>query len=131
MTFLSPAPPIPLMDPAWPVRSHKPQFPPAFVDGGDIRNSILGSGCHLAGCRVRNSVLSPNVRVREGADIADSILFEDVEVGPGARLRKVIIDKHAVIPAGFEIGYEDVRDAGSFKISREGVRVVPKKWNPA
>jgi glucose-1-phosphate adenylyltransferase len=131
MTFLSPAPPIPLMDPAWPVRSHKPQFPPAFVDGGDIRNSILGSGCHLAGCRVRNSVLSPNVRVREGADIADSILFEDVEVGPGARLRKVIIDKHSMIPAGFEIGYDDGRDAGSFKISREGVRVVPKKWNPA
>jgi glucose-1-phosphate adenylyltransferase len=131
MTFLSPSPPIPLMDPAWPVRSHKPQFPPVFVDGGDIRNSILGSGCHLAGCHVRNSVLSPNVRVREGADIADSIIFEDVEVGPGAHLRKVIIDKHSVIPAGFEIGYDDGRDAGSFKISRDGVRVVPKKWNPA
>jgi glucose-1-phosphate adenylyltransferase len=131
MTFLSPAPPIPLMDPVWPVRSHKPQFPPAFVDGGDIRNSILGSGCHLTGCRLQNSVLSPNVRVRDGADIADSILFEDVEVGPGARLRKVIIDKHSVIPGGYEIGYDDGRDAGSFKISREGVRVVPKKWNPA
>jgi glucose-1-phosphate adenylyltransferase len=131
MTFLSATPPIPLMDPAWPVRSHKPQFPPAFVDGGDIRTSILGSGCHLAGCRVQNSVLSPNVRVRDGADVADSILFEDVEVGPGARLRKVIIDKHSVIPGGYEIGYDDARDAGSFKISREGVRVVPKKWNPA
>lgn len=131
MTFLTPAPPMPLLDPAWPVRSHKPQFPPAFVDGGDIRNSILGSGCHLQGCRVGRSVLSPNVRVREGADIADSIIFEDVEVGPGARLRKVIIDKHSVIPAGFEIGFNDARDAGSFKISRDGVRVVPKKWNPA
>jgi glucose-1-phosphate adenylyltransferase len=131
MTFLSPVPPIPLMDPAWPVRSHKPQFPPAFVDGGNILNSILGSGCHLSGCRVQNSVLSPNVRVREGADVQDSILFEDVEVGPGARLRKVIIDKHSVIPRDFEIGYDDARDAGDFKISREGVRVVPKRWNPA
>ena len=131
MTFLSSAPPIPLMDPGWPVRSHKPQFPPAYVDGGDIRSSILGSGCHLKGCRVRRTVLSPNVRVGEGADIADSILFEDVEVGPGARLRKVIIDKHSVIPAGYEIGFDDGRDAGSFKISRDGVRVVPKKWNPA
>ncbi len=80
---------------------------------------------------MRNSVLSPNVRVRAGADIADSILFEDIEVGPGARLRKVIIDKHSMIPGGFEIGYDNVRDARSFKISREGVRVVPKKWNPA
>jgi glucose-1-phosphate adenylyltransferase len=130
MTFLSSSPPMPLMDPSWPVRSHKPQFPPAFVDGGEIRNSILGSGCHLSGCRVRNSVLSPNVRIREGADVEDSIIFEDVAVGPGARLRKVIIDKHSVIPRGFEIGYDDGRDAGDFKISRDGVRVVPKRWNP-
>jgi glucose-1-phosphate adenylyltransferase len=130
MTFLSATPPVPLMDPSWPVRSHKPQFPPAFVDRGDIRNSILGSGCHLTGCRVRNSVLSPNVRVREGADVADSIIFEDVEIGPGARLQKVIIDKHSTIRGGIEIGYDAERDAASFKISRDGVRVVPKQWNP-
>ena len=130
MAFLGPAPPIPLKDPAWPIRSHKPQYPPAYVDGGDIRNSILGSGCVLTGCRVRRSVLSPDVRVGEGADIAESIVFEDVEVGRGARLRRTIVDKHAVIPPGFEIGADDERDARAFKISRDGVRVVPKRWVP-
>ncbi len=128
MAFLSPDPPSILKDPTWPIRTYKPQYPPAFVDGGTVKHSILGSGAELTAATVVNSILSPGVRVREKAEVQDSILLEGVEIGRGARLRKVIIDKSSVIPERFEIGFDAEADARNFKISKGGVRVVPKGW---
>ncbi|HVP90954.1 MAG TPA: sugar phosphate nucleotidyltransferase [Terriglobales bacterium] len=128
MAFLSPDPPSILQDPGWPVRTYKPQYPPSFVDGGAVKRSILGSGVELTAATVVNSILAPGVRVREKAEVSDSILLEGVEVGRGARLRKVIIDKASVIPERFEIGFDAEADARNFKISKGGVRVVPKGW---
>jgi glucose-1-phosphate adenylyltransferase len=128
MSFLNSVPPIRLSDPSWPIRSYKPQYPPAFIESGDVRTSILSAGDRIMGGRVGNSVFSQGVRIGPGAQIDDSILFEDVEVGPGARLRKVIADKRAVIPGGFEVGFDEGADSRFFKISREGVRVIPKNW---
>lgn len=128
MAFLGASPPVILRDPAWPVRTYKPQYPPAYVRGGDIRNSIVGSGCFLGRALIENSILSPGVRVGDGAEIRESILFEGVEIRPEARLRKVIIDKSATIPEGLDIGWDEEKDGRSFKISKEGVRVVPKGW---
>lgn len=130
MGFLSPSPPIPLKDPSWPIRSYRPQYPPAFIQNGDILQSILSSGCSIRGSKIRNSILSPGVRVLEGAEVEDSILFEDVEISRGARIRKVIIDKQSLIPEDFAIGFSDEDDARNFKISKEGIRVVPKNWKP-
>ena len=45
MDFLSPAPPIQLKDSSWPFRSYRPQYPPAFIENGDVQRSILSSGC--------------------------------------------------------------------------------------
>jgi glucose-1-phosphate adenylyltransferase len=128
MAFLSADAPSILQDPAWPVRTYKPQYPPAFVDGAAIKNSILCSGAVLTGCSVENSIISAGVRVKEKADIFASILFEGVTVGRGARIRKAIIDKFSVIPEKFEIGSDAEADAKTFKISRGGIRVVPKSW---
>ena len=128
MAFLSASPPLILKDPAWPVRSYRPQYPPTFISGCDLRSSIVGGGCVLADCRIVKSIIAPGVRVAPGAEIVDSILFEDIEIRRGARLRKVIIDKSSTIPEGFEIGYDADRDGRNFKISRTGIRVVPKGW---
>jgi len=128
MAFVSPAPPVILKDPAWPVRTYKPQYPPTFIAGGDIRASIIGAGCALIDCRVVNSIIAPGVRIEPGAEVADSILFEDVTVRRGARLHKVIIDKASTIPERFEVGFDADKDGRNFKISKAGVRVVPKGW---
>ncbi len=130
MAFLSPSPPLILKDPAWPVRTYKPQYPPAFVAGGELRSSIIGAGCSLIDCRIVNSIIAPGVRIGAGAEIADSILFEDVEVAPG---RPPAQGHHRqvtpMIPERFEIGFDAEKDGGDFKISRDGVRVVPKDWS--
>jgi len=129
MAFVSPAPPLILKDPAWPIRTYKPQYPPAYVSGCELRSSIIGAGCSLINCRIVNSIIAPGVRIGPGAEVADSILFEDVEVCRGARLNKVIIDKSATVPERHEIGFDAEKDGGDFKISRAGVRVVPKGWS--
>ncbi|OGD28666.1 MAG: glucose-1-phosphate adenylyltransferase [Candidatus Aminicenantes bacterium RBG_19FT_COMBO_65_30] len=128
MAFLSPSPPVILRDPAWPVRTYKPQYPPTFIAGGDLRSSIVGTGCTFTNCRIVNSIIAPGVRVEAGAEIADSIVFEDVHVRRGARLRKVIADKSSVIAERFEVGFDADKDGRNFKISRSGIRVVPKGW---
>ncbi len=128
MAFLGPSPPALLGGRTWPVRTYKPQYPPSFVEGGAIRNSVLCTGCVLARGLVENSIISPGVRIHEKAEVRDSILFEGVEVGRGAKLKKVIIDKFSVIPEAFEIGFNAETDARNFKISKAGIRVVPKGW---
>jgi len=128
MAFLSPDPPALLRDPARPVRTYKPQRPPTFISGADLRASIVGQGGTLADCRIVRSIVGPGARIEAGAEIADSILFDDVHVRRGARLRKVIIDKGSTIAERSEIGFDDEKDGRSFKISRTGVRVVPKGW---
>ncbi len=128
MAFLAPDPPGILRDPAWTVRTYKPQRPPACVSGGDLQATIISMGGSFTDCRIVRSVIGPGVRVEPGAEIVDSILFEDVTVRRGARLRKVIIDKGSTIAERFEIGLDAEKDGRNFKISRAGVRVVPKGW---
>jgi glucose-1-phosphate adenylyltransferase len=128
MAFLDPDRPLQLLDPAWPVRTYKPQSPATFIRNGEVLNSIIGDGARLVGCRVKSSVLSPNVTVHEGAEVVESILFEGVEVRAGARLKRVIIDKHATIPERLAIGFDEEKDSRAFKISRGGIRIVPRNW---
>ena len=55
-----------------------------------------------------------------------SILFDDVEVGRYARVRRAIVDKGVVIPPGMTIGYDPDQDRERFTVSEGGVVVVPK-----
>ncbi len=129
MAFLEPSSPGILRDPAWPIRTYKPQYPPTFVSGGDLRASIIGPGSSFTDCRVVHSIVGPGVRVDEGTEIVDSIVFGDAHIRRGARLRRALVDKGAVLPERFEVGFDADKDAGDFKISKGGVRVVPKGWS--
>ncbi len=59
------------------------------------------------------------------AHVEESILFEGVNVGRHARLRRVIVDKAVEIPPHTEIGYDPELDAKRFTV-QDGVVVVPK-----
>jgi glucose-1-phosphate adenylyltransferase len=56
----------------------------------------------------------------------ESVLFPDVDVGRGARLRKCIVDKGVRIPPGEQIGYDLERDRQRFVVSDGGVVVVSR-----
>ena len=54
------------------------------------------------------------------------MLFEGVEVGRHARIRRTIIDKGVVVPPGMRIGYDVDEDRKRFTVSESGIVVVPK-----
>src|SRR5216684_3061901 len=60
------------------------------------------------------------------ADVDESILFEGVNVGRHAQIRRAIIDKNVDIPQGLRIGYDPEEDRKRFFVSPQGIVVVPK-----
>jgi glucose-1-phosphate adenylyltransferase len=125
-----------LYDQQWPIRTHQLQYPPAkFVfaeekPGGRLGravDSMVSQGCIVSGGRVTHSILSPRVRINSFADIEDSILFEGVNVGRHARIRRAIIDKDVNIPQGLKIGFDPDSDrARGFQITDGGIVVIAK-----
>jgi glucose-1-phosphate adenylyltransferase len=124
-----------LYDSNWPIRTYQGQYPPAkFVFAQDYQggrmgvalDSIVCGGCIVSGGRVQNSVLSPNVRVQDHADIRESILMENVVIGEHCRVRRAIIDKDVTIPPHTEIGYNRDADAQRFTITESGLVVISK-----
>ncbi len=122
-----------LYDQEWPIHTHQPAYPPPkFVHTeGDRRgaayNSIVCQGAIISGGQVYRSIVSPGVRINSFALIEDAILFDGVEVGRNARIRRAIVDKDVRIPAGYEIGWNREADlARGFTITEDGIVVVAK-----
>lgn len=136
MDLLSCVPPLDLYQDSWPIRTYHGQHPPARMVPGDsgghgtIQNSMIGSGSIVVGSTVKDSILSARVRVADQAQITSSILFDSVKVGAGATLNRCIVDKHVEIPAGYQIGVNKEEDAKRFRVSENGVVVVPKTFTP-
>ena len=79
------------------VEGLKGDRPPIFIrQGARISRSFLSSGVVIEG-RVEGSILSPGVRVKKGAQVLNSIILHDGEIGAGAVLNRVILDKKVVI----------------------------------
>ena len=106
MDIVSVSPVFNLYDDAWPIRTHQRQYPPAkfvFAEAGrtgTALDSIVSMGCIVSGSTVKNSVLSPDVRVNSYSEIDASILFSHVNIGRHCRIRKAIIDRDVHIPEG-------------------------------
>jgi glucose-1-phosphate adenylyltransferase len=67
------------------------------------------------------------VRVNSWASVEDSILFDNVEIGRHARIRRAIIDKGVKIPERMEIGCDLDQDrARNFTVTDSGIVVIAK-----
>ena len=134
MDLLKPSPPLNLYQRDWAIRTYHGQNPPARMVPGEngkdglLANSILGSGTVIFGGIVRHSILAARVHVHEDAEVDDSILFDHVTVGQGAKLSRCIVDKGVRIPPGETIGIDPDKDRRRFRLSEKGVIVVPKEY---
>ena len=125
-----------LYDQKWPIRTHQGGFPPPkFVfgsDGQDPRigtaiDSIVCPGSIVSGATVKRSVIGPEVRINSFAEVTDSILFDRVQVGKNAVIRKAIIDKEVVIPDNAQIGLNaDLDRKRGFTVTESGLTVIGK-----
>jgi glucose-1-phosphate adenylyltransferase len=116
MDLRSVKPSLNLYNRQWPLRTASYMDAPAKFtfneDGrrGEAIDSIVSGGCILAGGRVVGSVLGRGVRVDSRAVVEDSIVFDNCEIGEGARVRRAILDKNVRVAPGDRIGYDMERD---------------------
>jgi glucose-1-phosphate adenylyltransferase len=111
----------------WPIFTTHPQQPPAkFVEGGMAQESIVSNGAIVANATVRQSILSPGVRVYAGAYVEGCVVMDNVSIGRGAVVRRAILDKNVVIPDGAHIGVDSEVDRQRYQVSPEGIVVLGK-----
>jgi glucose-1-phosphate adenylyltransferase len=102
-------PPLDLFDRTWLIHTRSEERSPAKMGPDALaRHSLVSHGCIVNGT-VLNSVLSPGVKVLEGATVRDSVILLDTEVGPGAVVDTAIIDKFVRVGAGAVVGTGDER----------------------
>jgi len=124
-------PELNLYDTRWPIWTYQAQLPPAkFVHNSDDRRglaveSLVSGGCLVSGAVFR-SVLFSGVRVHSYSSVNWSVLLPDVQVGRGARLTKVIVDRGCQVPDGLVIGESPEEDARRFHRSDNGVVLVTR-----
>jgi glucose-1-phosphate adenylyltransferase len=137
MDLVAVDPELNLYDTSWPLRSHQPHSPPpkfvfAQTDGptprvGQALDSLVCSGSIISGGTVRRSILGYNSHIHSWASVEDSILFDGVDVGRKARVRRAIIDKRVRIPDGASIGYDhDADRAAGYVVTESGIVVIGK-----
>ena len=133
MDLISVMPVFNLYNSEWPIHTQQVNLPPAkFVHDGEgnqgrTTDSIVSLGTVISGGVVERSVLSPNVRVHSRAQVSDSVLLDDVQVGRDCTVRRAILDKSVVVADGASIGVDRERDlARGFTVSETGITVVAK-----
>ena len=117
----------------WPIYTSTGYLPPAkFVHGmgdrvGEALNSAVSPGVVISGAQVHGSVLAPRVKVHSYATIVDSVIFDSVDIGRYATIRRAIIDKYCVVEEHAKVGIDHAHDlARGFHVSDNGIVVVPR-----
>ncbi len=117
----------------WPILTQVPSLPPAkFVhEAGDrvgrAIDSLISNGVVVSGGLVRQSVLSPGVRVNSWSTVERSVLMHNTKIGRHAVIRNAIIDKNVTVPEWAQVGVDKDRDrARGFVVSAGGITVVGK-----
>jgi glucose-1-phosphate adenylyltransferase len=117
----------------WPILTQVPSQPPAkFVhDFGDrigrATNSVVSNGVIVSGGLVRESVLSPGVRVNSWARVERAVLLHNTRIGRHAVVENAIIDKNVEVPENAVVGVDKEHDrARGFVVSEGGITVVGK-----
>ena len=132
MDLLGLEPEFDLYDKNWPVRTFHEQYPPIRMvttasGTGAVINSMISGGCVIEGARVERSILSPNVKIQDQAEIFNSVIMEGAVVGAKARIKNAIIDKEVVIRPRAKIGCDMELDRREFVLTTSGIVIVAKK----
>jgi glucose-1-phosphate adenylyltransferase len=91
---------------------------------GEAIDSIVSGGSILSGGRVVNSVLGRGIRVHSGADVQESVIFDNVDIGRKAKIRRAILEKNVRVPEGATIGYDLEHDRKFHHVTESGIVVV-------
>ncbi|MBN8896916.1 MAG: glucose-1-phosphate adenylyltransferase, partial [Rhodospirillales bacterium] len=123
-------PALDLFDREWPIWTYAEITPPAkFVHDevgrrGEAISSLVSGGCIISGAFLRQALLFTGVHVHSYARIENAVILPEADIGRGARLRNVIVEKGVRIPAGLVVGEDPDEDARRFRRTENGVCLV-------
>ncbi len=129
MEILGERPPLNLRNHHWPIRTATYSEPPATIlcgDGAGVEDSLIAEGCAVMGGEIRRAILGRNVLVHRDSLIEEAVINDRAEIGEGARVRRAILDKGAVVPPRARIGYDREADRKCYHVSESGITVVPR-----
>ncbi|MFQ3622633.1 MAG: glucose-1-phosphate adenylyltransferase [Acetobacteraceae bacterium] len=123
-------PDLDLYDQDWPIWTYAEVVPPAkFVHDevgrrGEAVSSLVSGGCIISGAAVHRSFLFTGVHVHSYASLSGAVLLPQVDVGRGARLTNVVVDRGVRIPPGLVVGEDPALDAQRFRRTGNGICLV-------
>ena len=128
LTRVEPA--LDLYDQSWPIWTYQEQVPPAkFVFNAEGRrgaavDSMISGGCIISGSLVERSLLFSSVRVHSYCSIDEAVILPNVQIGRGAELRRVVIDKGTHVPPGLRAGFDLEEDRKRFHVTEKGITLI-------
>jgi glucose-1-phosphate adenylyltransferase len=124
---LGPLPRFRIANPLWPIHGAAAGGLRARCDEATLRCSAVAADGIVGRAVLDHANLQRGVRVDDGAIVERSIVMEHATIGPGARLRDVIVEPGCEVPAGEAIGYDSACDGQRFEVSEKGVVVVTRE----
>jgi glucose-1-phosphate adenylyltransferase len=125
-------PDLDLYDNEWPIWTYAEMSAPAkFVHDEEERRgmavqSLVSGGCIVSGASLRRTLLFTGVHVHSYAQIDHAVILPHVQIGRGARLTRVIVDRGVQIPPGLVVGEDPMEDARRFRRTESGVCLITK-----
>lgn len=125
-------PKLDLYDHSWPLWTYAEVTPPAkFVHASDGRrgeavSSLVSGDCIISGSSIHRSLIFTGTRAHSYSALDQAVILPRCQIGRGARLSKVVVDRGVVIPDGLVVGEDPVLDAQRFRRTDNGVVLITK-----
>ena len=86
--------------------------------------SLVSGGCIISGSGLRRSLLFTGVHLHSHVKVENAVILPYVDVGQGARLQNVVIDRGVRIPPGLVVGEDPDLDAQRFRATEQGICLI-------
>jgi len=129
MGLLADTPALDLSDPRWVIHTRSEQRPPVHLaTDARVTSSLLCDGARVEGCVLR-SVIGPGVVVAKDAEVRDSIIMNDAQIGRGGQVDRAIVDEEVVIGEDARVGFgeDNTANASSPEVLNTGISLVGKR----
>jgi glucose-1-phosphate adenylyltransferase len=126
-------PDLDLYDKDWPIWTFSEMTAPAKfvhdVDGrrGMALSSLVAGGCIVSGASLRRSLLFTGVHAHSFVHVDHAVVLPAADIGRGARLTNVVVDRGVRIPPGLVVGEDPELDARRFRRTASGVCLITSK----
>ena len=123
-------PQLDLYDRTWPLWTYAEILPPAKfvhdIEGrrGSAVSSLIAGDCIVSGAHVQRSLLFSGVRANSFSSLEEAVVLPYCQIGRGARLRRVVLDRGVNIPAGLVVGEDPEQDAARFRRTENGICLI-------